>query len=228
MLDRRALMSGGAAALAAPVTIAATPSPDVGRLAELIADWFWAHEAEVAAAAEEDRLRISADIPPAVVRCGKRRLVHSETGEVSFGQWEFSYHFEVKQYFNNSIEFWQASPQGEAAVRSLTDQRDKALAELDREWQRFQEAKRAAGITAAERVADLASDVTWRLRNEILDYRPANLREAAAKVEFMILLNESGLMSPADIVAALPSLAASCREGEGAPGARSTPHAPLA
>lgn len=191
-LSRRAVLAGSAAVFVAPLTPAAAAS-DMSPIAELIADYEMAVEAEAAAYDALERLYASADLPIVEVACGKRRFRDQETGEITFGPWLFSQAFEIEQHFGISIDAWRTNPGQTAFIAELEAKRDSLLAELRQKEAVRIAAEDACGITAADEMALRAMQQRLAIRADIFAHRPASLAEAAERDAFLLRLHREGV-----------------------------------
>lgn len=188
--SRRSMLAGVAA------TLVAVPAAAVefSALDQLIADHRWATEAADAAVVSHWNLEANVELPAVIVRYGKRRITDPETGEVSWGQWEFHSRGEIRRHFDPILDVWAADSFFPHNIAGLRADRDACLSEIERQEKARAAAERAAGITAAHEAADRACDHAERLRDEIIAYRPVTMAEVAAKNAFLLKLMVGGLM----------------------------------
>lgn len=182
VISRRTILTGSLAAVATPATAMATE----GGLAELIADYRWAREAELEASAQADALYQAANLPDVAVSYGRRRFCDAETGEVTWGTWVFHHPFEVDRHFGPLLEFWNSPSRRGAKPHGLDQAYERVMAELRAAEQRRAEAERAAGITAADAMADQAGDQVLSLQEAIFAYRPRTMDDVALKNAFIL------------------------------------------
>jgi len=167
LVNRRTCLAAVAGALAGPAASATTNSP----LDELIADWRMANEEAVALAAEADRILAAADLP---------------TVEVRYGQWRCRYPFEVSRRFDPLIAAWENDRLHAEFTPRLRRDRDELIAELGRQEAARLEAERSRGLTAADALADQASDRAHAIRKEIIAWRPTSMAEVATKNAWLL------------------------------------------
>lgn len=193
--SRRSMLVA-AVALAAP----AASAGEYSALDELIADYKWAKQASDAAWEAAELLGAEIDLPLPVIRHGKRRIQDPETGTVSWGQWEFSFDFEIERHFDPIIAAWETNRLQKPFVEKMKITRDQLLCDL-----RAQEAVREAltvssGLRAAQDAFDHAYEQQDKLREQIIAYRPSAIAEVAVKNAFLLQLMQSGWRpSPDDL-----------------------------
>jgi hypothetical protein len=190
-LSRRAVLAGSAAAFVAPLAPAAAASA-MSPIAELIADYEMALEAEAAAEDLLDRLHETADLPVIEVAYGNRRFCDRETGKVTWGQWLFRYAFEVERHFAIAIDVRRTCPHQARAIPGLEAERDRVLSELRRQEAVRAAAEQACGITAADEMALRALEHLVAIRTDIVAHRPATMAEVAEKNAFLRRLHHEG------------------------------------
>lgn len=171
---RRAVLTGAAAALAAPAFAATGYS----QLDELIADWRLANEEAEALGAEADRILASADLPTIEVRVGRRC---------------FRYPDQIHASFDPLITAWETDRLGAEFAPGLRQQRDELIAELERQETARREAERNCGLAAAEALADQACGRARAIFSEIIDWRPTSMAEVATKNAWLLQQVRDGI-----------------------------------
>lgn len=194
--SRRAVLSGIAAALAAAPALGSQTS----RLDELIADYRWAEEAATAAEDNFNVLFEATELPKPQVRCGKRRIRDSVSGDVTWGTWEFGFTFEIERHFEPWLSLASAPNSPIGNIQEIEAERDALIEDLMRQQALLAEAERASGITAAEDAVNRAILHKEELREEIFAFRPSSMAEVAVKNAWLLEQLRSGNSLEDDLV----------------------------